>query len=495
MRDSSRRSDLRHIGGSIALRSSQPSRPRGGVIRGDSMQRSRVVLLTAVLAVGLVAGACGRSGTGSANGGSNNNSASAKCTGTTLESTEIGVSDSTISVEVMADTGSPLAPGLFQGNVDAMNAYAKWVNANGGIGCRQLKVDAWDSKLSPEEAKNGQINACKNDLAMVGGNSLFNPDVSVLGNCADKAGQPVGLPDFVALANDINEQCAPNSFLIAGIAETCGADGKPKTGPRDLVAFTGQIDYYKTLQPNLKGLWMVPGDLPTTVQSSTYQIAANKQKGVDIVDAFKVSGSTTQSGYTPFVQTLKDSGSNYAHMGSNDASMIKLRKEAAAQNLDGIKIWSCSLACYTENFKAAGSAVDGTYVWTSFLPFEEASNNTDLQAYIDSVGGKPDSFGMQAWQAGMLFKETIDRIVAADGPNGITRTSVLSTMKGITDFTAGGTMGAKGAKGTANCIVLLQIKDGKFTRVKGDVGTLDCSPSYLTTVSNFDPAQEASKVH
>ena len=460
------------------------------------MKRYRVALLAAALSVSLVAGACGRSGSEGANGGNtpSTNAADAKCKGATLESTEIGVSASEITVEVMADTGSSLAPGLFQGNVDAMNGFAKYVNANGGVGCRQLKVIAWDSKLSPEESKNGIINACQNALAMVGGNALFNPDVSVLGNCVDKAGQPAGLPDFVALANDINEQCAPNSWVIQAVAETCPTDGKPPTGPRDLKAFVGFLKYLQAQQSDLKGIFLVPGDLPTTVQSATYQIEANKQIGINIVDSFKTSGSLQQAGFTPFVQTLKDNSGNYVYNGSNDANMIKMRKESAAQGYSGVKVWACSLACYTEKFKAEGATVDNTYVWTQFLPFEEADSNASLKAYVDSVGGKPDSFGMQGWQAGMLFKETIDKIVAADGPNGITRTSVIKTMKTITDFTAGGTMGAKSAKGFSDCMVVMQIKGGKFTRVTGKAGEFTCEPQNVITISNFDPAAEAAKV-
>ncbi len=33
--------------------------------------------------------------------------------------------------------------------------------------------------------------------------------------------QPTGIPDISALANDINEQCAKNAYIIQGIAETC----------------------------------------------------------------------------------------------------------------------------------------------------------------------------------------------------------------------------------------------------------------------------------
>ena len=76
--------------------------------------------------------------------------ANAKCDGVTLEATDTGVTADTITIQVMADTGSPLAPGLFQGNVDALKGFEKYINANGGIGCRQLKVETWDSKLTPD---------------------------------------------------------------------------------------------------------------------------------------------------------------------------------------------------------------------------------------------------------------------------------------------------------------------------------------------------------
>jgi len=460
------------------------------------VKRYQVALLAAALSVSLVAGACGRSGSDSANGGNtpSTNAADAKCKGATLEATEIGVSATEITVEVSADTGSSLAPGLFQGNVDAMNGYAKYVNANGGIGCRQLKVEAWDSKLSPEESKNGIINACKTALAMVGGNSLFNPDTSVLGNCADKAGQPTGLPDFVALANDINEQCAPNAWVIQAVAETCPADGSIPKGARDLKVFVGANKYYESTTPDSKGIWLIPGDLPTTVQSATYQVQGARDVGIDVYDAFKVSGSMPQTGYTPFVQSLKDNNGNFLYNGSADTAMVKMRKETAAQGYEGVKTWACSLACYTEKFKAEGATVDNTYVWFQFLPFEEAAENANLKAYIDAVGGKPDSFGMQAWQAGMLFKETIDKIVAADGPNGITRASVIKTMNSITDFNAGGTMGPKSAKGFSDCFVMMQIKGGTFSRINGKPGQFVCDPSNVVTIKNYDPAAEAAKV-
>ncbi|HWW43523.1 MAG TPA: hypothetical protein VN180_00460, partial [Acidimicrobiia bacterium] len=117
-------------------------------------------MLAGLVAVCVVAGACSRSSsnkptvtaapaTTAAAGATTSSTAPNPCAGQTLQATDIGITPTDITVETMADVGSALAPGLFQGNLDAMNAFAAYVNANGGIACRQLKVKTWDSKLDP----------------------------------------------------------------------------------------------------------------------------------------------------------------------------------------------------------------------------------------------------------------------------------------------------------------------------------------------------------
>ena len=64
----------------------------------------------------------------------------------------------------------PLHLATANNNVDAMKAFATFVNANGGIGCRKLKVRTFDSHLDAAESKNGQIDSCSTSFAMVGGN-------------------------------------------------------------------------------------------------------------------------------------------------------------------------------------------------------------------------------------------------------------------------------------------------------------------------------------
>ncbi len=449
-----------------------------------------------LLILGLVAAGCSRSDDSGNGGGTTTTKAgSAGCDGVALQATDTGVTADTITIQVMADTGSPLAPGLFQGNVDAVKGFEKYINANGGLGCRQLKVETWDSKLDPTETKNGQINACQTALAMVGGNSLFNPDVSEMNTCADSKGQAIGLANIAALANDINEQCSNNSFIIQGIAEDCPASGAPPTGKRTQTALIGPTQWYQqNVEPNLVGLYLVPGDLPTTVQSATTQIAAQESIGVKWIGALKVSGRDEQSAYTPKVQTASANNANYVYDGSNDVAMMKMRAEAKAQNLQNIKVWGCSLACYTDKFKAAGSDVDGTYAWMQFIPFEEKGSNDELDNYLASVA-TPDSFGAQAWMAAVLLQDAVNDIVQKDGPNAITRQSLLAALNGISSFDAHGWMGAKDPKGGfSDCYVMLQVENGEFVRkFPADKGTLSCDAKYLTQVT-IDPAVEAQKI-
>jgi len=408
-----------------------------------------------------------------------------QCASEPLADTEIGVSASEITITVMADVGSPLAPGLFQGNIDGVKAFADWINANGGIGCRQLVVNTWDSKLDPTESKNGLIDACAKSLSLVGGNSLFNPDVTPMTGCVDKAGAATGLPDIAALANDVNELCGATTFTIQFRAEDCPvAVGSERT----FNVLTGASAKLLSENPDgLHGLFLVPGDLPTTRQSAVPNIAGQEKAGIVFDGTPLVSGRDEQAAYTPRVQVLKQFGGNFVYNGSNDVAMVRMEKEAAAQGIDNSAVvYTCSLACYTKGMlEQGGDTVDGTYLWMQFLPFEEASTNAAAQAYVDTVGaGNTVSWGAQAWQAGIALQTAVNQIVADQGPNAITRASLLEALTAIDDFTADGWSGAKSLRGISPCYVLLQIQDGAFVRAwPEEAGTLDCDPANLTEVT------------
>jgi len=404
-----------------------------------------------------------------------------QCGSTPLQATDVGISPTTITVEVMADVGSPLAPGLFQGSFDAMNGFAKYINAHGGIGCRTLVVRTWDTKINPTESKNGLIDACTSAVSLVGNTVLFDPDVSPMTGCVDKAGAPTGLPDIAALTSDTAEVCATTAYLIAGtFVQHCPLG----SGPQPLTANIGEVRWFQKTFGPLHGLYLAASDTPTLVQTAAYLIAAQQAAGITFDGTPKVSGTDTQTAYTPRIQVAKQKASTYVFNGSNDIAMIRMRKEALAQGLTGVKVWGCTLACYTQTMLSeGGTAVDGTYVTSSFLPFEEASYNPQDQAYVSSVA-TPSTWGAEAWQAGLAFKQVVDKIVATSGPNGITRAAILDGLKNIGQFTADGWLGTTNLRDETPCFMVMQIQGGKFVRVyPTKPGTLDCDPANDVTVN------------
>jgi hypothetical protein len=452
------------------------------------MRTTRAVAFALMLCV--IAVSCSRSDGDSAS--STTLTESAACDDETLRATDVGLTADAVTIEVMADIGSPLAPGLFQGNVDAVKAYASYVNRRGGIACRKLVVRVWDSKLNADEAKNGQIDACHAALALVGGNTLFNPDASAMATCPDATGAVTGLPDLAAIAADIHEICNPTTFLVTGRNEQCPV---PSDGPIDFTFGVGGPRYIAERHPGLHGLYLLPGDLPTTIQSGLVIARSLEEAGLKFDAKPRVSGRSEQPAFTPLIQLMREKRSNFVQNGSTDAVMIKMRRETAAQGYDGVKVWLCFLSCYTSAFRAAGDVVDNTYIYLSFLPFEEKDYNDELAAYIDFTGrSKIDAWGAQGWQAAALFERAVHDIVERAGPNGVTRAALLKSLAAIHDFSDNGWVGKVDPHAVTGCFVLVQLRDGEFRRVHpAKKGTLDCSSANVATFS-FDAIAEAARL-
>jgi len=170
--------------------------------------------------------------------------------------------------------------------------------------------------------------------------------------------------------------------------------------------------------------------------------------------------------------------------------MAYFRKEAATQGVSSVKVWDCSLACYSQKFiQTAGSAGEGQYIETFFVPLEEASKSPPVKAFVNTVGASnADGFAAQAWIAALFFQDVVNKIVKADGVNGLTRANFLATAKDEHSFTAQGMIGPTdiGGKVPNGCFDLLQLKGGKWKRVyPKKAATFDCSKRNIEQVQ-FD---------
>jgi Periplasmic binding protein len=453
------------------------------------VRRNRSWAVIAVV-VGLAAVACGstsKSG-GGLGGTTTTSNVAGACKGKTLTSSEVGVSPSTITVTVMADVGSPLSPGLFQGSIDAVKAWAAYTNANGGLACRHVIVKTIDSKLSADEAKNGVTTACGNSLVLLGTTALFLNDMRPAEGCRDKTGAATGIPDLPALQTEPSEQCSDISFSVVQQGTSCPYSG---SGVRSYRETTSEVAWFKAhVTTDLHGVFVLAADLPSTITASTPVFAAIEQNGVKLDKQFGMSALATQSQYTPVVEAIKAAKATWVISGLDSPSVVKLRKEAAVQGVNTVKVWACVQACYSPAFLTqAGSAGEGQYVYLSFLPFEDQGSNVMLDTFLQ-YDKKPDSFGVEAFASGLLLQQVVDDIVAKSGPNAITRSAILAGLRTVHAFDAGGMIAKIDIAGrqASRCTIVMQAQHGKWVQVDpAKKGTFDCNEPNGITQLSLDP--------
>jgi ABC-type branched-subunit amino acid transport system substrate-binding protein len=392
---------------------------------------------------------------------------------------DIGITDDEIRVAIVADVENPAVPGLFQSGVDAVRAWAKLLNKKGGLAGREVVVDFIDSKLSADEARNAVIKACAEDFAMVGTEALFLNNVDDQVACPDARGNPVGIPDTPGIALEPVQRCSPVTFIYSGDNKFC--DTKDEN-PQTYYPQRGDFRYYLKKHKDLHGVFTIPNDLKSARDAVLPLAEAGVDAGIekDAQGFYDVSSRSTQNQLTPIVQVAKDNESNFFYNSSAFPVMVLLRREAKLQGLSSVKVWACNQGCYDNQFIDQGGAdVEGTHAILTSLPFySEYKQNPALKALVKELGGvdNVNANAINAWVGARLFQEAVERAVADGGT--LTRESVLDALVGIHDFDADGVIGKTdtGNHEPPYCIVMVQVKNGKWTRVHpAKAGTFDCS--------------------
>jgi len=398
------------------------------------------------------------------------------------KATEVGVTPTEIHIAVIADVDNPFAPGLFKGAVDGVKGAAKYINSKaggGGIAGRKLVVDFIDSHLNANDSRNGVITACQNDYAMVGNFMLFLSNVDDEVNCKDQAGAATGIPDLASVATGVPQACSPVAFPVSPAQLVCSTkDQNPQT-------YNGnQFDSKYLLKKNkndLHGAMLFGNDTKDAQRGGEVLINTAIKAGIKSDQTVGVSGRDPQSAYTPIINKMKNDGSNYSYNSSAASSAILERSEAQLQGLTNVT-WVCTIACYDKSLKAQASVMEGQYVTMTFLPFEEASTNATLAAFLKYVGpSNADGFAVYGWTAALDFKQAVEAIVKKDGVNGLTRANLLSTgVDALTSFNAGGMIGNVDIKNKVPtaCAALVQLQKDKFVRIApSKKGTFNCDKS------------------
>ena len=402
------------------------------------------------------------------------------------QSSDVGVTSSTIRIAVVADVDNPFEPGLFQGVRVAVQAFAGYVNQTGGIAGRRLAVDFIDSHLSDNDARNAVIKACSQDFALVGTAALFLNNVDDMVACKDQSGAATGLPDIPVVATELAEQCSPVSFPVNPPALECAtANDHPQTYHVNV----GTVRYLsRATHKTLHGIMLYDDDLKSAEISQLVLARGDEAGGVISDSEIGISASAPQPAYTPIVERMKSKDSNYALNTGPYNNSVALRREASLQGLnDRNVVWDCFSNCYDKRFiEQGGAAVEGQYVTLATLPFTEAKDNTALANYIKFAGANNvDGFGEYAWIGALLFRDSVNAIVKRSGKNAITRQALLEALRSTTDFNAEGMSAPTniGQRIPSSCFLVMQVRNGQFTRVyPARPATFDCTSSNGRTI-------------
>ncbi len=404
------------------------------------------------------------------------------------KATEVGITETEISIAVLADVENPIVPGLFAGSRDALLGFETYVNEElGGIAGRKLKVNFIDTKLNAEATKTAMQEACEKNFALVGTTIVFVSSMDPIIKCNDLAGDATGIPDIAGISVDPSQQRSPMTFSALP-PERVYPDGATQKFRARTGAYTWLLE---NVEKDLHGVYLQAADSQTATNGNRPRFyALQNVLGIKKDAEFPVSGFAEQVTYGPYVQALKDNKSNFAESGGGYQSLLKFRREAEAQGVDTVKVWACVLTCYDSGFLEEGrEQAEGTYVHMPFVPFYDEAEQQAVPAaaaFVKYTGAdKADGFGVQAWASALLFKETVEAVVAKDGINGLTRASLLAALSTVNSFNADGLLGDTDVAGrlAAGCIVVMQVEDGKFVRkFPTEPGKLDCDPKNISEI-------------
>ena len=131
-----------------------------------------------------------------------------------------------------------------------------------------------------------------------------------------------------------------------------------------------------------KKVAILTGDLATTAIVADQDREGAEKLGFEFVynDKYPAAGNVA---WTPYVQAMKDKGVRAIMWTGEPENLAKLQQAMAGANYSVDWIRAAPNHNDETLIDIAGSALKSTYVWTAFVPFEEAKDSPALQQYLD----------------------------------------------------------------------------------------------------------------
>jgi ABC-type branched-subunit amino acid transport system substrate-binding protein len=374
--------------------------------------------------------------------------------------TATGVTATTITVGNIASI-SGVAPGLTQSAQQATQAWAAYVNSQGGICGRQITVQPFDDGNDSGTDFTDAQQACSSDFAMVGNASGFDDgSATAVNGC--------GIPD---MSGEVSTVAAGQAADIFGASP--GLAHYTQLGP---------ANYLKATYPNaVTHAAMIYLNVPATAFNATQEVKAYTSVGFNYV--YNTSTTPTNANYAANVQAMQSAGVQYVTEYSDASSAERLLQAMQQANFTPQVVDWFSEEYSPQFAQQTEPASNGDLVLISATDaYEDASSNPEMQLFLSwlnrvAPGAHHDIFGILAWSAGLAFEQALKAV----GPD-LTRPAVIKQLQGITNWTGDGIQPPVniGGKVPSKCFAYFKIENGAFQRVYPTApNTFDCnSPLY-----------------
>jgi ABC-type branched-subunit amino acid transport system substrate-binding protein len=444
------------------------------------MRRSRAAL---VLAFALIAGACAARGNHTA---SNNDESSQATTTTaantsrrfgtiaspcgpdvdgkkiTLDAAEAGKGTDKLYIGVANDRTAEARPGLLKEMYDSTLAFAKWCNAQGGIGGLQVEPIDLDGQLFNIEA--AMTTACSSVFAMVGG--AYAQD------------------NLVFTGKDGSDFHKCKMIAFPGFAVSVGfADANGVVQPLPVHGYergTAALEALAKLHPDqIKKVTSIYGDGLDSLRVNKDQ---NKEMmkatgGYGFVD--DITYKLLNNDFSVTAQKVIDVGATMEYYVGEPENWAALLSDLKTKGYKGIDFAETN-EYDPKLFSKGPEAADGAMFRLTVHPFEEATKWPATQQFLDIMkqygpaDAKVASLGAQSFSAGLLFATAVNECAKSSG-GAVTRACVVKAGESITSWTGGG-LHAKfdpSGKSTEDCASIFGAKNGTFVREFPKLGSKD----------------------
>jgi branched-chain amino acid transport system substrate-binding protein len=356
----------------------------------------------------------------------------------------VGVTADTVTVASIATVGGPL-PGATEGAQRGAAAYLAYVNSQGGVHGRRIKLLLGDDQLEPSRARAQFLELEPKVLAFVG--SYATADSGYM----DLVGR-TGVPYF-SLSID------PAGRKLRNVVSAQPAqEGYISTAPW---AYTRQA------YPDVKKLGFLSTGVAAVRINVDGTVAALRRVGYDVV--YQAEANPTAPNYTAEIQQMRNRGVEAVMLFAFELNMhVRFIRSMRQQGWNPpLKL---SIIAYDSRFfDLLGAAGDGWHEPIYSLPYldaAEAAANPVLGRFVEwnkrlFPNDKVDLFTVSGWINAELFVEALRKA----GPR-VTRSALLAAGNAIHDFDASGLYvpSDPGARTTSKCFLMVTGRGGRWVR-------------------------------